>query len=205
MGYCTTNNCSQSAAIRTALAKLAKASDDPAQQYTALLDVLGLGEADPTTITTDQIESALRDLLAAYPPEGNQPVPDPMAAPADAPPPPALAASKPAPAAVHLTPAQIEARKAAAKPAVASKLSDAQRAALTRKGLPHTEHAWASLCKSAARAAGKTAAPARAAAPTTPRGDVSKLSKASLEAARKAGISPQEMADRMARAARAAR
>jgi hypothetical protein len=167
------------------------------------LDLLGLGEADPTTITTDQIESALRDLLAAYPPEGDAPIADPMQAPAEAPPAPPLAASKPA--VVHLTPAQIEARKAAAKPAVASKLSDAQRAALTRKGLPHTEHAWASLCKSAARAAGKTAAPARAAAPTTPRGDVSKLSKASLEAARKAGISPQEMADRMARAARAAR
>lgn len=197
--YCSTNNCSQSAAIRTALAKLAKASDDPVQAFTALVDVLGLADVPAAELTSAQIQQAVADLLTAVPPEGDAPVPDPMAAPADAPPPPALAASKPAPAAVHLTAAQLAARQAAA-----SKLTPAQAAACARRGLPPTAASWAALCKTVARAAGK-AEPARAAPPVAralTNKDVTGYSDAERAFMKKHSLTRAEFQARKAAAAR---
>lgn len=121
---CSASGCSQSDLIRLALAKLAKKSADPDQQYAALLDLLGI---DPTTATTSQIEDAIVAILEAHPPEGDAPAEpaDPTASAADAPPP----------------------------PLAASKLSPQQAEALARRGLPQTQAAWSALTRSMLSAA----------------------------------------------------
>jgi hypothetical protein len=174
--YCSANGCTQSGAIRVALAKLAKASDDPEQQLAALLDVLGITD-DPSVVTTKQITDAVAALLDQHAPEGDT-TPDPGAAAADLVPP---KPGKPATPAV-----------------AASKLSKEQAAACVRKGLQPTAANFAALCKSMIRTAGKE--PARAAAPARLRGDVAKLSKEVRAYAKQNGIDLQDMADRVANA-----
>lgn len=74
--YCAANGCSQSTAIRVALAKLAKESGDPDAQLAAVASVFGLGK----DATPDVVEAAFRALLTELrTPE------DPLAGVADTP------------------------------------------------------------------------------------------------------------------------
>jgi len=108
--YCSTNSCSQSTALRIALAKLAASSDDPDAQLAAVREALAL-EPDAGRA---EINTALDAVFAIVGDPSAEEI-DPNAAAADAPPVPPLAASKPT--TIHLTSAQLAARQARPKPA----------------------------------------------------------------------------------------
>jgi hypothetical protein len=159
---------------RLALTRM-MAGKDPAGVIDDLKAALGL----PPEATPDEIAAAVSDVLDEIMALDDQPAeenPDPMAAAGATPP--------------------ADPNKPKDKPVAASKLSEAQVTALQKRGLPPTVEAWTALGKSVLRSAKDAPARAGVQQVTLSRADVqaeiAKLSKSTLDAIKKKGMTPEQ-------------